>query len=115
VSASCRTLDSTYKIVLQDATSRDLAKLCNFGRELADNEKYNGCTKPAAQEVWLRDQHDDLATKDSAVHEWTHVLAFCVYDDMDLEHMRAKLWADYGPNTVESVGAANSPAGKCLP
>jgi len=44
--------------------------------------------------------------EDSAVHEYTHILANCEFGDPDKEEMNHRLWVDYGPDTVEAVGCA---------
>ena len=43
---------------------------------------------------------------DTAVHEYIHVLDACINGKDDVNHMKHKLWIDYGADTVEAVGCA---------
>jgi hypothetical protein len=47
-----------------------------------------------------------LAKMDTAVHEYIHVLAWCIYDDIDKYHEDETLWDRHGMDTVEAVGCA---------
>lgn len=51
---------------------------------------------------------------DTSVHEWVHVLAACVDGDIDADHLRARLWATYGAETVELQAQASAEIGECL-
>lgn len=43
---------------------------------------------------------------DIAVHEYVHEVADCEGGNGDQYHLDARLWIDYGPETVEAYGCA---------
>jgi hypothetical protein len=64
--------------------------------------------------LYLNEDLDDVALVDASVHGWTHALADCVYGAPDVDHLRARLWAVYGAETVELQAQASAEIGECL-
>lgn len=78
----------------------------------ASTELVIGCYQSGA--IYLLEGRDDVQLVDTSVHEWVHALAECVDGDMDREHLRGELWADYGADTVELQAQAGAQLGSCL-
>jgi hypothetical protein len=80
----------------------------------ASNQTVAGCTTPEDHTIYLLASGDNVQMTDTSVHEWVHALADCVDGDRDADHLRAELWADYGPNSVEAQAQASAEIGECL-
>lgn len=105
--------------------------------------KYVGCYMPTeafgfgGDMIFIYADRAELKRKDTAVHEYIHLLSYCEFrgdvlldlDELtecfayyvaeepfphkcseipgDYFHLDDRLWDDYGPDTVEAVGCAN--------
>lgn len=105
--ASCAALDKLYTVQL--ASTGEIP--CTTE---ASNWTVAGCTTPEDQTIYLLAGGDNIQMTDTSVHEWVHALADCVDGNRDADHLRAELWADYGPNTVEAQAQASAEIGECL-
>jgi hypothetical protein len=111
VPEECAFLDAEYELELlgpEDNVS------CS-GEPLARGLVQIGCTRPELRLISLLDRGDDqVAMVDASVHEWLHATLDCVLGDPDYEHLRAGVWAAYGPQSTEMQAFANAEIGECL-
>jgi hypothetical protein len=107
VGYACQFLDSQYTVQL--ASLAEIPCMAASGAE-----RVHGCTTPVDRTIYVLAGRDQIATRDTSVHEWLHTLLDCVYHDADREHVRAEIWEGYGANTAEVQAQAAAPAGACL-
>lgn len=103
----CAYLDAEIDVVV--ASADDMP--CD--EPLGVNEVRTECTQDAT--IYINEAFDNVQRTDAAVHGWVHVLARCVYGDLDADHLRAPLWEVYsGAESVEVQGQAGAVIGACL-
>jgi hypothetical protein len=106
VPEGCAYLDAEYVVQIVSADEMPCAPE-------ASTELVIGCTVPG-DAIYLLEGRDVVQLVDTSVHEWVHVLAYCVDGDLDRYHLRAGLWALYGAETVELQAQASAEIGQCL-
>jgi hypothetical protein len=102
----CAYLDADYDVQLVAAGELPCEEPASEGAVLV------GCTHE--QVIYLLRGRDDIALIDTSVHEWLHALAECVDGTADRDHLRGRLWIDYGANTIEAQALGSVEIGKCL-
>lgn len=105
----CQSLDKVYTVYMANTTDMAACK------SLGSNQLTTGCTETILRTILLLKGRSQLQLVDSSIHEWIHVLAYCVFREADYEHVNPKLWEGYGSNTVEVlVHFHNVEIGSCL-
>lgn len=109
VKAECRKLDREYDIELVQV-EHDLMELC--GVMPAVNEDLRGCAKSGV--IFISASLTEDQRKDTAVHEWLHVLLFCMTGDWDIFHLNGQVWVEYGDDAAEPWALSSAEPGTCL-
>ena len=93
VSDVCR--DYTKTIIVEEVKDipNDSKGMTTVGRFIYDESRILIAT----------DNRDGWDRMHSAIHEYIHVLDWCVNAKKDKDHVDPTLWEDYGENTVEAV------------
>lgn len=107
---SCADLDGSYDVALSSEAEATAA----CGAPDQSDELVIGCTVPEAKTIYLLAGRDNVQLVDTSVHEWVHAEAACALGDPDRDHLRARLWAVYGAESVETQAQAAAQIGECL-
>lgn len=96
----CRTL--TARVLVSETTKDELASVCpaepgfyTLGCFLAPEPGLD-----AEPVIYLATDVEAATVSDSAIHEWVHALAWCVYGEPDTDHARAPLWDPEVPGVL---------------
>jgi hypothetical protein len=89
----------------------ELPETC--GANTPDGKRTVGCAfgMPRAEIYLLR--MGEAQTVDIAAHEWVHVIASCVDEDVDSDHSDARIWGG-DLESVLGLAQASAPIGPCL-
>jgi len=106
VSAECRAQAKAAVVV--EVGSGEFPDEC-----YRETKHLNGCTVPVIDDdgtigaqIYIAEERAEIAKADTAVEEFTHLLAGCETGDSDADHINPLYWDDYGADTVEAVGCA---------
>ena len=113
VPAECEVLDRSWRVAL--GTEADMAACPPAG----PHQVLRGCTSPTERTVYVLGTLDEDLRRDTAIHEWVHVLSHCVDGDFDRGHSIYELWmgdaqGGAGFGSVEGKAQADAPYGTCL-